>query len=197
MSGQQCGTIGRTSDSHGSNSEDNEFYINIGDPADCDGQITSISYCFYDPPQTENEYVATLAVYRLQGQGGRVYANVSSTIILRKTQAEVQAELGSNNFVCSQLTLDQPIAIQSNDVLGACVVNPQADGNTYRLDLVGKRGDVDSDLLRAEIAPASCTDTSTPANIDFDILDQMGQDVTTSRALHLHANIGNVLYMQV
>ena len=193
IAGQQCpdGTIGRGDTNAGKARRDNQFYINCGSPATCDGMITSFSYCYHRPDRQKNmpdEYLITFALYR--HEGGVRYSSVSQAIVLRKTRTAVmRRKLGpKTHFACSELSLDQPVTVHRGDVLGACVVNPSSD-SVYRLDIAGRpgSGEASGNLLRAERAPAGCTETSVPSHIDFEMVTG---DTTSTRVLHLSANIG-------
>ncbi|XP_064386563.1 probable LIM domain-containing serine/threonine-protein kinase DDB_G0287001 isoform X2 [Halichondria panicea] len=198
VSGQQCGTVGRVSTTRtGDNRVENEFYINRGNRAGCAGMITSLSYCFHRPPgnvPVANEYLTTVAVYRPASTDTdeNVFMNVSSPITIQKSATEVQTELtgDTDDFVCSDLTLDQPVAVLAGDVLGACVFNPpdRIGVTTYRLDIVSRGNN--EDLVRTSTdpgIPTGCGANVVPSSF---VEGTSGTGRTsTSRSLHLWANI--------
>ena len=197
IAGQQCpdGTIGRGDTNTGKARRDNQFYINRGNPATCDGMITSFSYCYHRPDETDNDYQITFALYRNINNLEFEYRNVSQTIVLRKTHSDVEKELVGVDFACSELTMNQPLTVQMGDVLGACVVDPPSD-SVYCLDIAGRHGsgEASGNLLRAERAPAGCTETSVPRSFDFATITEH-QDITSSRVLHISATISRYNYV--
>ncbi len=62
VSGQQCGTVGRVGSTRtGDNRARDQFFIDRGNRAGCAGMITSLSYCFYRPPENAPQYLTTVA----------------------------------------------------------------------------------------------------------------------------------------
>ena len=200
VSGQQCGTVGRVGSTRtGDNRAQNEFYINRGNRAGCAGMITSLSYCFHRPPLTAssaNQYLTTVAVYRPASTNvnENMFTLVSLPVTIQKSATELQTELSgdTDNFVCSKLTLDQPVSVLAGDVLGACVFNPpDSNGVTYRLDIVSEGNN--EDLVRTSTnpgIPTGCGANVVPGSF---VVGPSGTGRTSgSRSLHLWANIGKL-----
>ncbi len=206
VSGQQCGTVGRVGSTRtGSmgNRAANEFYIDRGNRAGCAGMITSLSYCFHRPLFTApvaNEYLTTVAVYRPASTNANenIFTVVSSPITIQKSAVEFQTELNAATntnfaFACSVFNLLQPVPM-ATDVLGACVFDPDdttSGVTTYRLDIVSRAGGSE-DLVRTNTdprSPAGCSATTVPSSFDR---GASGTSSSTSRSLHLWANIGKL-----
>ena len=165
MSGQQCGTVGRV----GSNRTDDrnrardQFFIDRGNCAGCAGMITSLSYCFYRPPLTDpvaNEYLTTVAVYRPASTNANenVFTVVSSPITILKfaTDLEELNIASDTEIACSVFNLPQPVPMETGDVLGACVFDPDDTTSgviTYRLDIVSRATDGTEDIVRNNEQP--------------------------------------------
>ena len=201
--GQQCGAVGRVGETrtgNGNNREENEFYIDRGNRAECAGMITSISYCFHRPPldvPQANEYIATVAVYTPASTDPdeEMFTVSSSPILIQKSAIELQTELNAatdTDFACSELSLPQPVSVAVGDVFGACLFDPSDDPGIarYRLDLVSRATGGSEDLRRTDTHssnPAGCSATSVPNS-----LSGSNSRDSTSRSLHLWANIGEL-----
>ncbi len=212
VSGQQCGTVGRVGSTRtGSmdNRERNQFFIDRGNRGNCSGMITSISYCYHRPPgdvQTANEYLTTVAVYRPASTdtNENVFTNVSSPITIQKSATELDTELNAatdTNFACSVFNLPQPVPMATGDVLGACVFDPPDDTTsgvtTFRLDIVSRAVSGSENIVRTNTQPdipAGCSATTVPSSFDGTSIGNRG---STDRSLHLWANIGISLKMNI
>ena len=208
VSGQQCtvGRVGSTRTGTMENRAANEFYIDRGNRAGCAGMITSLSYCFHRPLFTApvaNEYLTTVAVYRpaSTNTNENVFTVVSSPITIQKSAVEFQTELNAATntnfaFACSVFNLLQPVPMATGDVLGACVFDPDdttSGVTTYRLDIVSRAASGSEDLVRSNTDPSSppvgCSATTVPGSFDG---GASGTGSSTSRSLHLWANIGKL-----
>ena len=190
--GQECEfrTVGRTIQTFsGVHDARNAFYLNRGDPATCSGMITSVNYCLRGVRPTSSadaEYLGSFATYRLKDDIN-TYTAVSSAITLRVTEQHLCSVLGNsfnqNSFGCSTFTLDQPLPIETGEVLGACIFDQTGGNSIQSLNLVGAPNqDSRGDLWR--IRPASdCTETTVPESVT-------GNDAVSTRAVYLYANIG-------
>ncbi len=201
VSGQQCtvGRVGSTRTGTMENRAANEFYIDRGNRAGCAGMITSLSYCFHRPSSTvpvANQYLTTVAVYRPASTNANenMFTVVSSPITIQESAAELQTKLNADadNFVCSELTLDQPVSVLAGDVLGACVFDPPNSNGvtTYRLDIVSRGNN--EDLVRTSTnpgVPIGCGANVVPSTF---VEGPSGTGTSGSRSLHLWANIGKL-----
>ena len=189
---------------------DDYFYLNTAAPSDCWGTITSFSYCYYAPRESQRSssslYRTNFGVYRPSMEGGaRVYTLVSGVFTLERSQAQVDRELDfvdkrrrrsvrdtdgarfkreyDNDDECLDLSFNEPVTVNPGDVLGACVFDPPGS-SVYPLDVVRSASSSD-ELLRADSGSSGCTDTAVPSSITSSSLS-----TRTSRVLHLHATIG-------
>ena len=209
MYGQQCGTVGRVGETRTGSRENrahNEFYIDRGNRAECAGMITSISYCFHQPPLNApmaNEYIATVAVYTPDSNAtDEVMFTVSSSpIVIQKSASELQTELNAatdTDFTCSELSLSQPVSVAAGDVFGVCLFDPpDSDGQViYRLDLVSRALNIE-DLVRTDTRPnnpAGCSTTGVPSSFDASAPDNL---IVSGRSIHLWTNIGELMHALV
>ena len=166
--------------------DDHFLYLNTGGPADCSGDITSFTYCYYSPPTNlhgnDESYRTNLGVYRPRTEGGStVYDLVSRVLTVERSQAQVDSELNwdgneySSGSTCPNVNLTEPVTVNAGDVLGACV--RQSSNNVNQLDIVGRAF---SSLVRTDTT--GCTDTELPQSVT-------SVETASFRVLHLHATI--------
>ncbi len=134
--------------------------------AGCAGMIISLSYCFHRAPSSvpiATKYVTTVAVYRPASGAAdeEIFTVVSSPITIQESATDFLAQLNADadDFVCSELTLTQPVSVLAGDVLGACVFDPPSV-TTYRLDIV----------IAAEAMKTLLEPLQTPAHLQVVIL---------------------------
>ena len=152
MSGQTC-TIGRNDDSEGSMRTDRRFYLDVNNPATCNGTITNWTVCYYGRSASElKSYWATYAVYRRMGSAGgedESYENVSKLFRAVRTTPDIADDAddadgpnqeGFNCYTDLIDTGDSPLTIRVGDIIGACVFDPEeAEGfDRRRLNIVGE-----------------------------------------------------------
>ena len=154
-------------------------YLNIGDPASCSGNINSFKYCYYSPEDSAPSYLFNFAVYRESSSNSGSYNNISLVFVVERTSSDVTTELGSGDFVCVDFTVNNPVPVNTGDVLGACIFDPS--GSTRQLDIVGNAG---STLLRDD--NNDCSSGSL-----FPTVALTNPKTIGNRFLHLYANIGN------
>ena len=68
--------------------------------------------------------VFTFAIYRENSLVNGTYDVVSSVFIAERTSSDVTTDLGSGNFTCVNLTVNDPVPVNAGDVLGACISDP-------------------------------------------------------------------------
>ena len=159
------------------------FYLGFAKRASCSGIIKYFSYCYYRPAADAQSYAFTFAIYRESSSVSGVYDNVSSVFIAEKTSSDITTDLGSGNFTCVNLTVNDPVPVNVEDMLGACIADP-LEPNIQQLDIVGRRSD-DANNVRLWRAGASgCTADSVPSSV----IPQ--PEMTQRNLLHLYANIG-------
>ena len=104
------------------------IYLNLNNPAQCFGTISSYQYCHYPITRSGGvRFHAILAVFRMMGDS---YQPVSGSNI-------VLEERDSLPFTCDTSTLTTSVEIQPGDVLGACVGRESSGGNRRQLNLAG------------------------------------------------------------
>ena len=195
VSGQTC-TIGRNDDSALGARTDQRFYLDVNNPATCNGTITSWRVCYYGRSNSGlNSYWATYAVYRRMGSGeDESYVKVSELFRAVRTTtltgfldgADGLNEIGFNCYTDSIDAGDSPLTIRSGDITGACVFDPE-DGDIIarrELNIVGEvsAGQGES-LLRADI-DVNCTMDDIPSSIRLTDLRRQN-----NRRLHIYANV--------
>ena len=202
-SAQSCGTIGNDDDRELDEKTEQRFYLDINNPATCNGTITSWTVCYYGPNDVRGSrsYWATYAVYRRNGSDeGERYERVSGIFsAVRVTRAVMMLEepmtdglIRQRGFMCYNDSIvdtsNSPLTVQEGDIIGACVFSPQDEGGLDRreLDIVGEITNGESLLLDNNDLVNTCTMDIIPSSIqccsDFREL--------SNRRLHIYANIG-------
>ena len=166
---------------------DRRFYLNIADPAPCNGTITRWRYCYYGPSSLLSaSYRVTFAVYRndMTDSGGLYYQRVSRTFTADRV-ATSQNPISSGFNCHDELDIgSEAVEIQRGDIVGACIFDP----NDYlifvhsQLDVVGEASGY-SLLEMRDIS--ECDFNAVPNQILVSNLREQ-----TSRILHLYADIG-------
>ena len=169
-----CGVIGANLNEQNRHNASN-FFLNVQDPAFCNGEITSFRYCYYQPQTLAMEYSSMFAVYRPRNISSALSYNiVSQAIKVTKTIDQ------DGQFICSSVTLTVPVIVQAGDVLGACVVSQPSNNTFAQLDIVGNNVTSDNYLMTAD--SSVCGNSTVPLTVNS--LDQ-----TDGLVLHLYADI--------
>ena len=133
-----------------------------------------------------------------------VFTVVSSPITIQKSATDLEElNITSTEIACSVFNLPQPVPMETGDVLGACVFDPDDTTSgviTYRLDIVSRGTGGTENVVRTDThnawpssIPAGCNATTVPGS--FDAGDPATRNrVSTDRSLHLWANIGKFKY---
>ena len=180
VSGQTC-TIGRNNDSMLRERTERRFYLDVNNPATCNGTITNWTVCYYgrsDP----GSYFATYAVYQIMGSGeDEYYERVSEvfTAVTATTNVGSRDGLNQIGFNCYTDFIDvgdSPLTIHAGDIIGACVFNPSG-GSRRELDIVGEANG--ESLMEADI---NC-------DMHSRMIQQSELQLCDDRRLHIHANI--------
>ena len=194
----QYGSIGNNNETEATPSRAELFYLDTANPADCTGNITSWRVCYYGPDNIESfgSYWATYAVYRRMGSGSSVrYVRVSEMFRAIRTVAGfirlaaiVDGEITRGDFNCYNDSIDigdSPFTVESGDILGACVFDPENDNlvNRLPLDVVGEA----SGRSLLQMGTAECSMEIIPSDIAATQLSTL-----SSRRLHIYANIGKL-----
>ena len=202
VSAQSCGTIGNDDDSELNDRTEQRFYLDINNPATCNGTITSWTVCYYGPNDARGSYWAIYAVYkRTGGSGGEeryervsgIFSAVRATegVITFNREPLVDGQIQERGFMCYNNSIDiseSPLTVQVGDIIGACVFEPQ-DGSfgltRQELNIVGEmRGE---SLMEVNADNVGCTMETIPPSILHSALQNRN-----NRRLHIYANIGNV-----
>ena len=163
-----CSQINVTNETAGTpRMAENEFYLDIDNPATSNGTVASWKVCYHGPTNPGNKrYEVVYSIYRSLRVSGydddMLYCKVSNAFstTLRSTDsinggdsnnANHMSRPGSNRycplydgFHCFNVSLDpksSPVFIRTGDIIGACVNNPLNNGTCStgqrRLDIVG------------------------------------------------------------
>ena len=193
-SGQTC-TIGRNDDSVGNVRTNQRFYLDVNNPATCNGTITNWTVCYYGRIDSGFSYWATYAVY--QRVGDESYERVSEMFrAVRTTTGLGDAADGRNQllgFNCYTDIIDvgdSPLTIHAGDIIGACVFDPDDETlfNRLQLNIVGEVRGTGESLMRVDVGDesneVSCTMDAIPSDISRSVLREQN-----NRRLHIYANI--------
>ena len=174
---------------------DQRFYLNVNNPAPCNGSVQSWRVCYYGPGSTRDRrfYWTIYAVYRRQVvSGGDVrYQRVSERFRAIRYDnsdfnfARVDGPVQQTGFACYDDMIDvgdNPLTIQAGDVVGVCVFDPDNEQSTDRrqLDVVGEVAG--ESLLMMDTN--GCSREALPMDISSNNLSPI-----ESRRLHIYANI--------
>ena len=202
VSSQSC-TIGNSDDSELTERTDRRFYLNVNNPATCNGTITNWTVCYYGRIVAVASYWATYAVYQKVDSGeNERYEKVSEMFTAVRTingGGDGFNQIGFNCYTDFIDVGDSPLTIHAGDVIGACVFDPQdAPFVRVELDIVGEvSSDQGESLMRSRGGSAgignTCTVDAIPSSIPNDALE-----IQDNRRLHIYANIepGNTNYME-
>ena len=197
----QCGSIGNSNaENEQSVQTERRFYLNTANPAPCNGNISSWRVCYYGPSSVDQDqrisYRSTYAVYRRMGSGDdESYDRVSDTFRAVVTTSELADDDPNRNlvdgiiqqggFTCYSDTndIDTPIPVQTGDLVGACIFDPE-DGSFFTRQQLNLVGTVNGESLM-EMSDSGCTVETLPSSVET-------SDLSTSnnRRLHIYANIG-------
>ena len=183
----QCDSIAPNNIIIGTNNEtafiperDERFYLNVADPAPCNGIINGWRYCIYNPDDIENYryYITTFAVYRAVGTGYQKVMSSETRVSRRGNKIN-----RSQDFNCYNVSVNS-FTVQAGDFVAACIYDPGLNGGLYRqLDLIGRN--VAGSLMRTNTEFASqCSGNSLPSVVSDNQLSN-----ESSRILHLYATI--------
>lgn len=96
------------------------LYLNMNDPAQCNGTVTAWSSCFHMPsnPMEGQPYSVRFLAYRRSDRNE--YSVVPNSI--HNVRLSIQ-EIGNNTFMCKRWNLHytERFLVLENDVIGACL----------------------------------------------------------------------------
>ena len=197
---QSSGSIGNSDETAGTASRAQLFYLDTANPATCTGNVTSWRVCYYGPDAINNtgSYWATYAVYQRIGSGNSVnYMRVSEmfrairTVTLFTGYPIVDGRIVEGGFNCYTDSGDSPLIIQTGDILGSCVFDPEDIVHRLGISIVTRLpldvvGEASGETL-LQMDTAGCSIDDIPSNISANQLS-----ILNSRRLHIYANIGKL-----
>ena len=157
------------------------LYLNIENPAQCNGTITQWNYCYYKPDNQE-VYQVHLAVYRrtVRGRSGNIHYSRQHSSLLSVEHGD--SEEGPD-FVCASYLLSKPIAVQQGDFIGICL--PQSNS----LDVVSDTSGVELHADSLQYIKRDC-ENDAPGNIP----NTSNLSEAHDRIVHLYAHISRKYY---
>ena len=150
------------------------LYLNVDNPAQCNGIISHWEYCYY-LPENRGVYRVYFAVYRQRVRGNVQYQRQSPIMNLSVNNYESE-----DSFICDSFTPMEHISVQQGDFIGICLPR------TNSLDIVSitSDGSHDNDRLRYRNRGADCSNTEFPETIN-----EFHTQFQESRIAHLYAEI--------
>ncbi len=125
--------IGNNDDTEYNEAMDSMIYLNLNNPAQCNGTISSYRYCHYPTDvsgrsRPRPQYNAILAVFRLMGNTYQPVARSTVSLTVRMTR----------QFTCCNIEIRAgSVQLEPGDVLGACVGRRNKQNDRRRLNLAG------------------------------------------------------------
>ena len=181
---EPCGILGHDRQTAGNRRTNRRFYLNLEDPAPCNGTVSSWEYCYYrSNNRNAMEFRAPFGIYR---QEGSTYRLVSYQINISITNEDI----GKDDFTCRNLSTSV-ITIQEGDMVGACVNDVDRGGpdanDQVQLNIVG--GESGYSLMYDGFSSCQSGNVLTvPGSITERELSR-----SNSAVLHLHAIIGKYI----
>ena len=217
-----CGHINVSNETAGTRSlmtDNDDFYLDIANPATCNGTVASWKVCYHGPTRLGNkQYEVVYAIYRrVSGyDGDMLYCKVSDTFSTdirtnsdnemvpcvgsrcnrsrSATQKTNSVECDAEGFRCYNESLDSNslVFIRTGDIIGACVNNPNGASSTERrLDIVGQVNYSERSLLR--MTTNNCGHSKIKGKFPSEVwLSQLSP--LNSTVLHLYADISKYNY---
>lgn len=145
------------------------FYLNTARPAQINGTINSLSYCYYGRRDSSADFYQSLvALYRSAGRSG--YQRISETVVITKRNPTLQTspdEVLLRGFNCDYYELSENVQVMEGDLIGACIFDTARIG---KLDLLSVTSDGYS-LLADGGNTIDCDRGTLPMTIMGDILE--------------------------
>ena len=165
-------------------SDDVFFLLDVNHPAKCDGTVSQLSYCVYNPQRDVGNrlHEAFVAVFTQTASSG-TYTKRSEFVTLSQMNNNID-----NSFVFDCFTVAVTYDVQEGDVFGVCQINPS--GSRRLLNVVGTEGPQNTSLYVAQTTNGDCMQTN-----EVDI-NGGGGNFMQAYVLHIHANIATskILY---
>ena len=152
------------------------LYLNTDNPAQCNGSITQLEYCYYPPDNPQRIYSVDIAIYREQfnRRQQRVYQ------LQIYIPISLSGFLLNDEFSCATLNIPSTIAIyiQEGDIIGACLPGINS------LDVVNDTSISTEENLNASLSYIESNCLASPQ-----IIDNLDTRIQESRILHVFARI--------
>ena len=189
-----CPTFGTDQSTALSRSSNSYIYMNFDSPSQCRGNVTGWNFCFYrnqnnggddddgeDGFSNSQNFAALFIVYRRQSPTSDIYSAVGSA----REKTFQWRVVEDSSFQCMQenLSPNEYVEVQENDIVGACIKNTQS---VEPLLLVGTDGNAATNTYRLFRFGSSDCSTSMYSNVDTDNF-LFSRRMTST--LHLHASI--------
>lgn len=94
------------------NNDTSQFYLNIRDPANTDGLVSQIQYCYAIKSESVKLYYATVGFY--QERDGNYTLSSSFDIIINRTFAD-----SAGKIVCEDMTTPE-VVVKRGETIGIC-----------------------------------------------------------------------------
>ena len=135
---QSCTLFGNTDRTEHSWSSRRALFLDLQNPAQCNGTVTAWNYCFYRiESASDTNYIVDFVVYRRIGSSGNYEPVQSSNRIVDMTGNQLAALNSDFNCTRIQLRESEMFQIQEDIVLGACLSNGRNDHEV--LDILATR----------------------------------------------------------
>ena len=128
------------------------LYLNIENPAQCNGTITSWEYCCY-LPQNRGVYQVYFAIYRRREVGHGKQKNIQYQNQNQILNLSVDHDDMDGGFVCNSFVPTEHISVQQGDIIGICLPG------TNSLDIVSNTSTCDRTRSHTN-SERSCTSTN-------------------------------------
>lgn len=162
------------------------FYLNTARPANCSGNITKFSYCYYGREDSEaNVYLVLVALYR-RVPGRNTYERLMNTVTITKRTPRLQVaedEALQPEFSCDSFELGRSVPILAGDVIGACTFR---EDNFRQLDVVSF-SDSGYHMPYDSAGDASCETGQLPLEVGSEL--ELPGEGDPPRILHIFAEI--------
>ena len=153
--------------------------LDFDSQAECTGTGVVWHYCFYlESSSSYYSQVAEFGVYRMQESGKYVRVEESR----RRVEIRNEYSLLVPDFICQNITLDNPFSILKGDLIGACLLNDPTNYR-YALDLLAIVND--SHRLRYKTNSNMCISSESSEVDPFSV----EWSSVSGTALHLYLEI--------
>ena len=157
-------------------------YLDLDNPADCNGTIASWHYCYHlQGIATDTDYNVWLRTWR-SVDGGSMYILRSNYLL--SVQLQPQAGTG---FICENVTLPQSTEVLQGDIVGVYIPDGNLPGNEPRIPLYITTDTGNDTAYRLHFDNRNGNSPFSQGSVaSADLMEMRGL------ALHLYANVGKL-----